>query len=338
MILKLFKALEQFNLDINLDLYKAKIIGVFGPSGSGKSTLLRCISGLEKHQFVKIDNQVLSDVAIDKRGIALQLQACPLFPHLDVAGNLNFIFKHTKQQNTVSIAEVVNRLGLHDLLERKIDNLSGGEKQRVVFARTLLTGQKTILLDEPFSALDWQARYQTLKALIDFSIDYDIRFVIVSHSLKELVYCCDTLVQLQLGHVVNAGELSQVVKSLDKQTYTKYNIIHCESIQRVEQYNMYRMFLTNSEQSLVVSKATAELGKRLVIPSSGITIGLKHSGIYEFNTLVARLVEWEIHDNDCYLTLTVDGQDLYCQLPLIVWDKTPLSIGDDVLATVQLES
>jgi molybdate transport system ATP-binding protein len=334
--LKLFKALKQFDLDVDIEFESARVIGVFGDSGAGKSTLLRCISGFEKQQqHVVIDQQPLHDLAIDKRGITLQLQSCPLFPHLDVAGNLAFTFKHCARKTPITINNVVVALNLQSLLNRRVAELSGGEAQRVNFARTLLTGQKTLLLDEPFSALDWQSRYKILNNLMDFASNHGIRFIIVSHSLKELVFCCDHLIHLDKGKVKAYGKTTLIAQLLYKQKHTSYSMLECTQGEYLADFDVYPMQLNNSEQTLWVSKAIAQQGNRLVIQSDDIVISASKYGVVSTcNSLKTTLINKELVDGAWHLTLQVAEQLLHCQVSRIAMQNHMFNINDTLYATI----
>ncbi|MBQ4799273.1 ATP-binding cassette domain-containing protein [Pseudoalteromonas sp. MMG006] len=335
--LTLFKALNNFNLDINLQLESFNIAGVFGPSGSGKSTLLRCISGLEGKQSIYINNQPVHHLPSDKRGVTLQVQSCPLFPHLDVAGNLAFTQKHcANRQTDLSEQEVITALELQPLLKRNVQSLSGGERQRVVFARTLLAGQKLIILDEPFSALDWPLRFKTLTTMSNLAAKFNIKFIIVSHSLKELLFCCDTLIQLEKGKVINQGPSGLVAKAIyanNKQT--PLSLLNYDIIKFDEKYAVYHLQIKQSEQQLFVSPSAVEQGGKLVIESEQIAISaIKPIHSENTNVLVCILTSAEVIDSNWQLTLNVDGQTLYCLLSARVWDQSNYNVGDTLCAAI----
>ncbi|MBQ4858582.1 ATP-binding cassette domain-containing protein [Pseudoalteromonas sp. MMG007] len=335
--LTLFKALNNFNLDINLQLESFNIAGVFGPSGSGKSTLLRCISGLEGKQSIYINNQPVHHLPSDKRGVTLQVQSCPLFPHLDVAGNLAFTQKHcANRQTDLSEQEVITALELQPLLKRNVQSLSGGERQRVVFARTLLAGQKLIILDEPFSALDWPLRFKILTTMSNLAAKFNIKFIIVSHSLKELLFCCDTLIQLEKGKVINQGPSGLVAKAIyvnNKQT--PLSLLNYDIIKFDEKYGVYHLQIKQSEQQLFVSPNAVEQGGKLVIESEQIAISaIKPIHSENTNVLVCILTSAEVIDSNWQLTLNVDGQTLYCLLSARVWDQSNYNVGDTLYAAI----
>ena len=335
--LTLFKALNNFDLDIKLHLESFSIAGVFGPSGSGKSTLLRCISGLEDEQSVYINHQQVDHLPTELRGVTLQVQSCPLFPHLDVAGNLAFTQKHcTNRQTDLTEQKVIEALELQPLLKRDVHSLSGGERQRVVFARTLLAGQKFIILDEPFSALDWPLRFKTLSTISELAAEYNIKFILVSHSLKELLFCCDTLVQLNNGKVINHGPTALVAKAIyanNKQT--PLSLINFQIIKFDEKYGVYQLKLHESEQQLFALPSAVEQGSKLILECEQISVSADRPvNVNNSNVLVGVLVNAELINGSWQLALNIDGQTLYCLHSKRLWEQSSYKLGDTLYAAI----
>tara|TARA_B100000900_G_scaffold83744_1_gene67739 strand:- start:18727 stop:19329 length:603 start_codon:yes stop_codon:yes gene_type:complete len=140
--------------NFNLEVEDNEIVALLGSSGSGKSTLLRIICGLEKADSGKIlfNGVDLEEIPPDRRGIGMVFQNLALFPHLNVYENIKFGLP--SKNSTNKIYEILDLVGLKDFATRKIQNLSGGESQRVALARSLIAQPKMILLDEPLSSLD----------------------------------------------------------------------------------------------------------------------------------------------------------------------------------------
>jgi molybdate transport system ATP-binding protein len=138
-----------FDLDIDLKLPASGITVVFGPSGSGKTTLLRCLAGLEKIGTMEIAGEVWQNenifIPVNQRAIGMVFQDSRLFPHLNVRENLLYGYKRTPIGfRRLHLEEVIHVLALKNLLERSIEKLSGGEKQRVALGRALLTSPKLL--------------------------------------------------------------------------------------------------------------------------------------------------------------------------------------------------
>ena len=136
---------------------------LMGPSGTGKTTLLEAICGLRRIDSgrIVIDGKDVRGLPPAARHIGFVPQDGALFPHLSVRGNVGFALK-TRRQPAAGIARRVLDLaawfGLTPLLDRRVTDLSGGEKQRVALARAVAFRPTVLLLDEPFSALDLPGR------------------------------------------------------------------------------------------------------------------------------------------------------------------------------------
>ena len=174
--------------DINLKIKKGDVIALTGKSGCGKSTLLKCINRLEninegKIKFRGIDISKISMVELRKK-IGIVFQDYNLFEHLTILDNLiiglNKIKKYSMEESKCMSLNILKKVDLLDKKDKYPDELSGGEKQRVAIARTLLMKPDIILLDEPTSALDTDMKYSVLK-LIKELVDDDMTLIIVSH-------------------------------------------------------------------------------------------------------------------------------------------------------------
>jgi molybdate transport system ATP-binding protein len=135
--------------------------GVFGSSGSGKSTLVNLIAGLQKPDsgVIMIDGETLFDnsrrlnIPVEERRVGMVFQHPNLFPHLSVKRNLLYGYRRCPSQHRrIVLSDLVDVLEIGHLLDRGVNNLSGGEKQRVSIGRTVLSNPRLLLMDEPLSA------------------------------------------------------------------------------------------------------------------------------------------------------------------------------------------
>ena len=201
--------LAHFALELEFEI-EATSIGVFGESGSGKTSLLDLLAGVRRapqgtihvNEFIlQSDSEFLPP---DRRAIGYVPQDLALFPHLNVRKN---IFYGTKRalpaaMNAMSVERVITTLNLGNLLERRIDDLSGGEKQRVALARAIASRPNLILLDEPFTALDPKLRRTGIELVGQLRREFSIPFLVVSHTQSELLSLCDILVEIGTGKVL----------------------------------------------------------------------------------------------------------------------------------------
>jgi molybdate transport system ATP-binding protein len=211
----------EFNLDIDLNIPAQGVTVVFGPSGSGKTTLLRCLSGLERAPsgFLKLADQVWQDeeifIPIHQRKIGLVFQESRLFPHMSIQENLLYGYNRTQpDERHLHLDEVVQVLGLGDLLKRYPDKLSGGERQRVAIGRALLTSPKLLLMDEPLASLDMQRKAEIIPFIKKIEVEFKTPIIYVTHSMNEVLQLVDTMVILNSGKVVNRGTVEEVFSNV----------------------------------------------------------------------------------------------------------------------------
>ena len=136
--------------NFDLTVKPGEIIAITGPSGCGKTTLLRCICGLDfiDSGTITLDDNDITEWPAEDRGIGMIFQRPVLFPHLNVRQNL---LLGNKSGNVEQSLKEVNMSGFEN---RSVNNLSGGEGQRISLARALLANPRVLLLDEPFSSID----------------------------------------------------------------------------------------------------------------------------------------------------------------------------------------
>lgn len=207
-----------FVLDTNLRI-EDSATGIFGHSGSGKTTLLRCIAGLVKPGVgrIELDGETLFDsdrriwMPPHKRRIGIVFQDSRLFPHWTVQKNLKAAKRPAEEP--YSEQQVIRLMQIEPLLNRTVQQLSGGEKQRVSLARTLLTAPRLLLMDEPLSALDSRLKARLLTFFDRIHRELNIPTLMVSHELSELLHLSQRLVLMKKGEVLTHGPLSEVVKN-----------------------------------------------------------------------------------------------------------------------------
>lgn len=197
----------EFALDLGPD---RPVAALFGRSGCGKSTTLSLLAGLLAPDAGRIvlDGEVLADtsrgidVPPERRGVGLVAQDGLLFPHLTVAGNLDYAERRRRGRPHAPREEVVEVLGLGGLLGRAPSTLSGGERQRAALARALLAGPRLLLLDEPVSALDEDARREALSLVDRVARRFGVPAIFVSHQRDEVARLAAVVVRMDAGRVV----------------------------------------------------------------------------------------------------------------------------------------
>lgn len=211
--------LGEFGLEVDVEL-QAHVTAFFGASGAGKTTLLDIIAGLRRPEAgrVRLHDKVLSDsaqkvfVPAYKRQIGYVPQDLALFPHLTVRHNLLFGRKsNTEHGGDSSFTTVTDMLDISGLVDRRIGQLSGGEKQRVALGRALLSEPRLLLLDEPLASLDAALKDRILPYLRQIRDVFDIPIVYVSHDPREVLALCDEVLTIEQGRFIRRGKPLQVL-------------------------------------------------------------------------------------------------------------------------------
>ena len=179
---------------------------LLGPSGCGKSTVLNIIAGLEQNDVpgasnltIELDGKRIDLLPPSQREIGMVFQSGALFNHLTVADNVAYglISKGIKKAQARKMAsEYLYRFDLGGFDKRMPQTLSGGEKQRVALARTLITQPKLVLLDEPFSALDTDLRHRMAAQLRKWQQELGFTAIMVTHDEEEAQTVADKIVKM----------------------------------------------------------------------------------------------------------------------------------------------
>lgn len=206
-----------FSLQVAQGFALSGVTAIFGRSGSGKSTLLRVIAGLETRAQgrVALAGEVWQDGARrmppEKRGVGYVFQDTRLFPHLSVAGNLQFALKRARGLGGPGLDDVVAALDLGPLMARSPAALSGGERQRVAIGRALLTAPKILLMDEPLAALDEARKSEILPYLERLRDSGRVPVLYVSHSMAEVARLATDVVLIEAGRITASGPAAMIL-------------------------------------------------------------------------------------------------------------------------------
>jgi ABC-type Fe3+/spermidine/putrescine transport system ATPase subunit len=191
---------------VSLALAREEIVCLLGPSGCGKSTLLRVVAGLETPDQGKVllDGVDITNQPAHRRGIGLMFQDYALFPHLDVAANVAYGLRMQRMPATARRAHVDTMLALVNLqayAQRTVDDLSGGEQQRVALARTLAPNPALLLLDEPVANLDRLLREELVQELRRILKTLHVTTIFVTHDQEEAFALADRIAVMREGRI-----------------------------------------------------------------------------------------------------------------------------------------
>jgi molybdate transport system ATP-binding protein len=211
-----------FSLDVDLELPPAGFTALFGPSGCGKTTLLRTLAGLERVAggCLRFGDETWQDgshfIPTHRRPIGYVFQEASLFDHLDVLGNLEYGARRARRGGgRVTLEEVIEWLGIGDLLQRAPASLSGGERQRVAIARALAVRPDLLLMDEPLASLDLERKREILPYLESLHRALRIPVIYVSHQPEEVSRLADHMVLMDAGRVIASGPVPAMFTRLD---------------------------------------------------------------------------------------------------------------------------
>ena len=224
---KLYHSLDREILaidDISFNLKNGEFIGIVGPSGCGKSTILSILCGLECKTSGNI-NYLNSN-------IGYMLQNDSLFEWRNVLDNclLGLELKNDlTEDNKKYVINLINSYGLKEFINSYPDSLSGGMRQRVALIRTLATNPNILLMDEPFSALDYQSRLKISDDIYKILRKEKKSMIIVTHDIAEAISMCDKVIVLSNRpatikniYEINLEHKSTPINNRSDKNFSKY--------------------------------------------------------------------------------------------------------------------
>lgn len=319
---------------------------LFGRSGSGKSTLLRAISGLDKRTIgqLTVNEQIWQEgkkaLPTQHRDIGFVFQDAALFPHLSVRENLEYGIKRLpKDILPGDFHDIVSRIGIEALLDRKVTYLSGGERQRVAVARALLMRPKILCMDEPLSALDWRAKAELLTLIEEVIEQYHLPVLYITHAPTEVERLADRVLFMKEGKVERMETLQQTLARPDSPLFDEQGAVsvllgqpkHIEDGLQKIQVGEQALWVG---QHLLVQKAEV----RVRILARDVSIGLVDpqnlSIINHLNAQVEELIQQDEYRVLVRLRLK-DGQHLFAEITQNSVNRLNLTPGLEVFALIK---
>ncbi|UPW84857.1 ABC transporter ATP-binding protein [Lysinibacillus sp. Ag94] len=205
---------------INVEIKKGEFFVLIGPSGCGKTTLLKMINRLIHltEGTIRINGKRISDYNIHELrwNIGYVLQQIALFPHMTIEENIAVVpelKKWSKPQIQQRVSELLDMVGLEPdkYSQRKPNELSGGEQQRVGVVRALAADPEIILMDEPFSALDPISRTKLQDDLLELQQTIQKTIVFVSHDMQEALKLGDRICVMKDGEIIQIGTPREII-------------------------------------------------------------------------------------------------------------------------------
>ena len=205
----------QFQLDVDFKIEGGKLVSLLGPSGCGKTTTLSLLAGIIPIQTGEIilNGRDITNLEMYKRKIGLVFQDYALFPNMNVKQNLAYplkIQKKTKLEINEKITNILSMVGLEGFENRDINELSGGEKQRIAIGRAIASSPDLLLLDEPLSALDANLRNNLRKEIKRIQKKTELTTIYVTHDQEEALSLSDLIIVMKDGKIQQEGTPEEI--------------------------------------------------------------------------------------------------------------------------------
>lgn len=195
---------------VTIDVAPGELLCLVGPSGCGKTTLLKAVSGvlMPTDGEIRFDGEPMTAVPPERRRAVMVFQSHMLFPFLSVIENVGFSLRMQgmrREQWYPTAREMLDRVHLSGLEDRRPASLSGGQQQRVALARALVAGPRVLLLDEPLSNLDRHLREDMRQVILELQRSTAVTTLCVTHDQEEAVLLGDRIAMLSAGKLLQAG-------------------------------------------------------------------------------------------------------------------------------------
>ncbi len=308
------RKLGEFELtDINLNISEGEYYVLLGRSGAGKTQLLEMIAGLEYPDtgIIFLDNEDITRKRIQERKVGIVFQDWAVFPHMTVFGNISYPLKVRKIKKT-SIVEQVNKaasaMNIRHLLERNTEKLSGGEKQRVALARTLINSPRLLLLDEPLSSLDASLKDDMKKILRNLN-KAGQTIIHVTHDFSDAISLARRVGVIHNGRIIQEGSVNEVFKSPSNRFVARYAGIRNFFRVRISSDNGIFAGVTKHDVNFKFETDNAENEGLLIIKGDSINISREEPEDKNLNIVKGRITE--IIPSEYGREITVDAGELF---------------------------
>lgn len=300
---------------------------LFGASGAGKTTLLDCIAGLREpnHGLMAIGDFTLFDSASriklppNRRNVGYLFQTVALFPHMTVRQNIEYgLAALDREERESRTWEILESFHIAPLAERRPGEISGGERQRVALARTLVTRPRVLLLDEPLTALDAVTKSRIIDDLRAWNERHRIPILYVTHDREEVFALGERVIALAEGRILAEGSPHDVLHRPQLESVAQLagfeNILECAVVEHHPQQGTMTCRISGSTVCLEAPLTRVKDGQRISI---GVRAGdilvatAKPQGLSARNVISGRMVELQRRDVmviskvDCDVTFEV---------------------------------
>ncbi|MCD6173527.1 MAG: ABC transporter ATP-binding protein [Sulfurimonas sp.] len=330
------KNISNYNCkNINLSIEDGEMMVLIGQTGAGKTTILNVISGLAPYEgSVYFNGTCMDNISPAKRDVGYLFQSFALFPNLTVRENISFgleVKDFDKNQINKRVNELISLLGIEHITHRYPKGLSGGEKQRVAFARTLATNPKILLLDEPFSNLDPRTANILRNEMRNLQKELNITTIFVTHNQKEAFELADRVA------VIKNGIIEQVSKPMDilfnPQTQSVHHLLGSPTIlkcDKIKELDFGLAKVTCGSLSLIVINDGKPFDK-VAILSHEIRLSKYPIDSVIPNKFKAKLIDITIV-NKSIVQIVVEAEEtkLTIELSKTNWNQLGIGISENI--------
>ena len=334
--------LGDFNLrDINLSIRDGEYFVILGPTGAGKTVLMECIAGL--HSFKKgaifFDGQDVTRLVPEERRLGYVPQDYVLFPFLNVNDNIVFGLKQSKKTAAAvkeRVVEIARILGISPLMSRDTRSLSGGEKQRVALARALAPYPRTLLLDEPLSALDLRTAKSLRLELKRIHHQLGLTTIHITHDLMEALEMADRVAVIEDGRVEQVADPEAMLFFPEGDKVAEFigspNILDCDCCRSVGRGVME---VSCGGLKLTVAHEGSDIKKVAILPRHIYVSETRPPGL-SVNGFQGLITDIEPVGNVVRIHLDLAGRTLMSEIPSYIFDEMDLTVGKEVFLILRM--
>ena len=308
------KDLGSFKLKVKFE-QEDGIVGLLGQSGCGKSMTLRCIAGIVKPDKGKIisngkvffDSEKKINLTPQQRNIGFLFQNYALFPHMSVKQNIQLgIEKLSKEEKDEITKKYLKKFRLEGFEDRYPWQLAGGQQQRIALARALCLNPDILILDEPFSALDYHLRSNMENELCEILKDFDGNVLFVTHDISEAYRISDDIIVFDNGLSLPKRTKNELF--VHPSCMTEAVITGCKNISSCDIINTDTVFAKDWGFNCKIEKGVNENSKHIGIRAHHMKVVEDNSQDIEdgeniFEMTVVKVIEnsftYNIHIKNC---------------------------------------
>ncbi len=339
---KLCKKLDAFCLkDISLEVSQGDYYVLLGRSGAGKTQLLELICGLTPPDRGKIflDGKDITRQRVQHRGIGLVFQDLALFPHYSVKDNIMYPLKVMRiplKERIEKVQRAAEEMNISDLLLRKPGNLSGGEKQRVALARTLVTEPKVLLLDEPMASVDASLKDNIRRMLRRLNRNGQT-IVHVTHDFSEAISLASHVGVMHNGRIIQEGTPEEVFTHPANRFVARYaGIKNFFRVTFIKSYNSTTC-VTDNRMKFRLPKGEYPSSGLLILAASDVLLSRQGAAGVQINN-IRGIIEDVVPSPSGYEITVNAGDHFYADITRREMEEQKFVTGEPVVVSFRSEA